>query len=166
MNRILILLASLVLVGCPQQAYNPTAPSSKRIWCAHSGGVAATYPVTCRAWDGKSYNQKYLAEAEHKRLKGIATATAPQPTPQPEPKPVQATTVDNSALDLEFWQSIKESNNKNMFREYLRQFPSGVYSGLAKIKLQELSANKKVQAARSEERRVGKECRSRWSPYH
>ena len=24
----------------------------------------------------------------------------------------------------------------------------------------------KVQAARSEERRVGKECRSRWSPYH
>ena len=22
------------------------------------------------------------------------------------------------------------------------------------------------QAARSEERRVGKECRSRWSPYH
>jgi hypothetical protein len=121
--------------------------SSEKIWCAHSGGVVATYPVTCRAWDGKSYNQKYLAEAEHKRLKGIATATAPQPTPQPEPKPVQATTVDNSALDLEFWQSIKESNNKNMFREYLRQFPSGVYSGLAKIKLQELSANKKVQAA-------------------
>ena len=23
-----------------------------------------------------------------------------------------------------------------------------------------------VKAARSEERRVGKECRSRWSPYH
>ena len=33
------------------------------------------------------------------------------------------------------------------------------------------SANKKVtwlekQGVRSEERRVGKECRSRWSPYH
>ena len=24
----------------------------------------------------------------------------------------------------------------------------------------------RVQKARSEERRVGKECRSRWSPYH
>ena len=23
-----------------------------------------------------------------------------------------------------------------------------------------------IQAGRSEERRVGKECRSRWSPYH
>src|SRR3712207_9429095 len=31
---------------------------------------------------------------------------------------------------------------------------------LATVKLSE------AQAARSEERRVGKECRSRWSPYH
>src|SRR5256886_12742883 len=28
------------------------------------------------------------------------------------------------------------------------------------------SANIKVDSLRSEERRVGKECRSRWSPYH
>ena len=26
--------------------------------------------------------------------------------------------------------------------------------------------NKKAPVLRSEERRVGKECRSRWSPYH
>ena len=26
--------------------------------------------------------------------------------------------------------------------------------------------NKRMQVLRSEERRVGKECRSRWSPYH
>ena len=26
--------------------------------------------------------------------------------------------------------------------------------------------NKQILAERSEERRVGKECRSRWSPYH
>src|SRR5256885_9135695 len=29
-----------------------------------------------------------------------------------------------------------------------------------------LAAARVLQAARSEERRVGKECRSRWSPYH
>ena len=30
-----------------------------------------------------------------------------------------------------------------------------------------MSENKQaLQVARSEERRVGKECRSRWSPYH
>src|SRR2546430_15799772 len=28
------------------------------------------------------------------------------------------------------------------------------------------AATKQAQRARSEERRVGKECRSRWSPYH
>ena len=32
--------------------------------------------------------------------------------------------------------------------------------------LAELIADGYVQAMRSEERRVGKECRSRWSPYH
>ena len=29
-----------------------------------------------------------------------------------------------------------------------------------------IQALKKVSLHRSEERRVGKECRSRWSPYH
>ena len=29
-----------------------------------------------------------------------------------------------------------------------------------------LDASRKIYEARSEERRVGKECRSRWSPYH
>ena len=30
----------------------------------------------------------------------------------------------------------------------------------------DLSGSVKMSAFRSEERRVGKECRSRWSPYH
>ena len=29
-----------------------------------------------------------------------------------------------------------------------------------------IQLNQKAKARRSEERRVGKECRSRWSPYH
>src|SRR2546430_16570590 len=32
--------------------------------------------------------------------------------------------------------------------------------------IEELSRKHRVAAPRSEERRVGKECRSRWSPYH
>src|SRR3712207_9069276 len=36
-----------------------------------------------------------------------------------------------------------------------------VRSGLAELPLEEIDA-----LIRSEERRVGKECRSRWSPYH
>ena len=36
---------------------------------------------------------------------------------------------------------------------------------LEKLNRQKTAAEKKL-IARSEERRVGKECRSRWSPYH
>ena len=32
--------------------------------------------------------------------------------------------------------------------------------------LTQVSETARLWAARSEERRVGKECRSRWSPYH
>ena len=35
-----------------------------------------------------------------------------------------------------------------------------------KIKKSELNSGDVVIVRRSEERRVGKECRSRWSPYH
>src|SRR3989440_1089919 len=38
--------------------------------------------------------------------------------------------------------------------------------GTLQALLTELSGLKKPRGFRSEERRVGKECRSRWSPYH
>ena len=39
------------------------------------------------------------------------------------------------------------------------------FSG-AKVKLSDLIGMRLRRLLRSEERRVGKECRSRWSPYH
>ena len=36
----------------------------------------------------------------------------------------------------------------------------------AKFSIDASSITKRLEDARSEERRVGKECRSRWSPYH
>ena len=41
----------------------------------------------------------------------------------------------------------------------------GAYGG-ANLGADALSAGQTINAGRSEERRVGKECRSRWSPYH
>src|SRR2546430_16611339 len=34
------------------------------------------------------------------------------------------------------------------------------------VKIEQIISNSEVYNTRSEERRVGKECRSRWSPYH
>jgi hypothetical protein len=120
-----------------------TASSSKYVWCATKHSFWKVNR-TSACGSAKVFASKYQAQAEHQRLKGIATASAPQPTPQPEPKPVQATAVDNSALDLEFWQSIKDSNDADMYREYLRQFPSGVYAGLAKLKIKKLGGDTQV----------------------
>ena len=52
-----------------------------------------------------------------------------------------ATTAVDKSLELEFWQAIKNSNDADMFKEYLRQFPQGLYSGLAKLKLNKLDAD-------------------------
>ena len=40
------------------------------------------------------------------------------------------------------------------------------HKGLKKINIDKLRIKNHLNKARSEERRVGKECRSRWSPYH
>src|SRR5574344_1885325 len=40
------------------------------------------------------------------------------------------------------------------------------FSALLKVKVTFLAASSTTPFTRSEERRVGKECRSRWSPYH
>ena len=42
----------------------------------------------------------------------------------------------------------------------------GVIFLYPKTELEQVEVLKKQIARRSEERRVGKECRSRWSPYH
>ena len=52
-------------------------------------------------------------------------------------------------------------------REFIINFPDSVDNAKANegwAKLQQIVEDYKK--ARSEERRVGKECRSRWSPYH
>ena len=55
-------------------------------------------------------------------------------------------------------------------KEYLKEHKSGTYTYLlltARLDSYLADLNEQSQEHfRSEERRVGKECRSRWSPYH
>ena len=52
---------------------------------------------------------------------------------------------------------------RTAFEEIMRRIDSGV---LEKVVLSRTLTLKRGDLTRSEERRVGKECRSRWSPYH
>ncbi len=60
---------------------------------------------------------------------------------------------DERQLDLSFWNSIKSSNNSEMYEEYLAQFPDGTFAGLAKLKLSALRANDAQRLAAEEEAR-------------
>ncbi len=50
------------------------------------------------------------------------------------------------------------------FMDVIAAWQAGIKTGLASMGTS-LTAQQ-IQQMRSEERRVGKECRSRWSPYH
>jgi len=45
------------------------------------------------------------------------------------------------STEIVFWQSIKDSNDPEMFRAYLRNYPSGAFIDLAKIKIQKLTGS-------------------------
>ena len=52
----------------------------------------------------------------------------------------------------------------NLYAEYIMR-NTGLEEAQAGIKIAGRNTNK-LRYAESEERRIGKECRSRWSPYH
>ena len=45
----------------------------------------------------------------------------------------------DTEVELEFWRSIKDSDDPDMFRAYLETYPHGVFSTLAKLKIQALN---------------------------
>jgi TonB family protein len=62
-----------------------------------------------------------------------------QVSQNPQAKPRE---MDRRVLDLAFWQEIKSSSDPALYEEYLNQFPQGVFSGLATIRLAKLRAPK------------------------
>jgi formylglycine-generating enzyme required for sulfatase activity len=66
---------------------------------------------------------------------GIAVAVGAVPATA---APATTDTAMTGALELAFWESIKDSHNPRSFQAYLDKFPSGQFSILAGIKLEEL----------------------------
>ena len=44
-------------------------------------------------------------------------------------------TIDTLRVEVAFWESIRDSKNRNDFIEYLKQFPEGRFSGIARNRL-------------------------------
>jgi len=49
-------------------------------------------------------------------------------------------TVDPSALELSFWESIKDSKNADDYKAYLESYPNGKFAPLARLRAQQFAA--------------------------
>ena len=86
---------------------------------------------------------------------------------------------NSKIIVIKIGSSLLVDNNKKVRKEWLLSFAKDikklrdknqkvviVSSGAIALGCKKMNINKKTIKLRSEERRVGKECRSRWSPYH
>lgn len=76
-------------------------------------------------------NEPAKEQQEKQGTKEAETSSSPANAAQ------QGSQKDQS-LEIVFWESIRQSDDCEMFNEYLSQFPNGKFSGLAKIHLQRL----------------------------
>ena len=126
------------------------------IWCANNLTFAEYKKWICDQIGGKAYSSKYLARAEYNRLKAASsdpttTASSSSSTTSTTTETAQTLTAQPSAVDntaeIEFWKSIKDQENADMYRAYIDQFPDGVYVVLAKIKLKALGSDTSTSVA-------------------
>jgi adenylate cyclase len=72
--------------------------------------------------------------AEIARDRITALSQAPPQTPQVVAPAVEADT----AVELSFWESVRVSDNPDMYEAYLEKYPNGEFVPLAKVRLEEL----------------------------
>lgn len=63
--------------------------------------------------------------------------------------------ISAANIELSFWESIKESQNPEDFRAYLKKFPRGVFADLAKNRIISLVETKKNEDLAQEELKYG-----------
>jgi hypothetical protein len=61
-----------------------------------------------------------------------------QVPPKAEPEPLSTQPKTDPSLELAFWQSIRNSQDPDMFRAYLDEYPDGKFTRLAQLKIGKL----------------------------
>ena len=97
---------------------------SRIVWCATKIYAFETTELFCRENDGKKYSTKALADTEHKRLKATPSTSS--------------SSNSDAALELEYWNVVKKSNDVDLLQAYLDEYPNGKFAPLAKIKIKKL----------------------------
>ncbi len=88
-------------------------------------------------WNHSSLTRKFVFNPAKK----VAKAEPAKPAPAKPAAPVTMQ-FDTRALDLAFWTAIQDSKNVSLFEEYLRRYPDGQFAVVAKVRRDELKAEK------------------------
>src|SRR5438876_9266038 len=78
----------------------------------------------------------------------------------------RVTGVQTCALPISYFHGLLADASQDSPRAQNHALNGFELAQQGKLKEAEAELRQAVELARSEERRVGKECRSRWSPYH
>jgi Caspase domain len=93
---------------------------------------------------GSSRQQRPFSQMEGYKADELVIAVARKVTANT--KSSTFTGVDPTAIELSYWETIKNSNNPDDFKSYLEKYPDGQFIALAKNKITEIdSANSAVQ---------------------
>jgi adenylate cyclase len=65
---------------------------------------------------------------------------------QETPAASEATDPDVLAVELAFWDTVKDSDNPEMYAAYLERYPEGAFATLANVRLSELGTSPQAQA--------------------
>ena len=84
--------------------------------------------------------RRQLKELEETEVAAVPPPPRPATEPEPETAPaaVDAPDFDERAIELAFWDSIKDGTDLALFEDYLRTFPQGAFAAIAVARLNEL----------------------------
>lgn len=68
-------------------------------------------------------------------------------TEMPEDEPALEGAKQDTAMEMAFWESVKDSNDPAMYSAYLEKYPQGTFAPLAEARIQTLSSNTAAPAA-------------------
>jgi tetratricopeptide (TPR) repeat protein len=94
--------------------------------------VQDTVPKRIAVDLGSTKQQKPFAVIEGYRADELVLAVTGAASNTASNGPGQIATVDPAAIELAFWDTIKNSNNPNDFKSYLDKYPDGQFAELAK----------------------------------
>jgi hypothetical protein len=81
---------------------------------------------------GSTKQQKPFAVIEGYRADELVLAVTSAASNTASNMPGNIATVDPAAIELSFWETIKNSNNPEDFKSYLAKYPDGQFAELAK----------------------------------